>query len=562
VLTNSKPFPQWFDGFLKSLIQRPETPKLAKHVTDYLINGGFQPTNLINDGIPTDLDSLFLTPSMKIKNRPGQLLDDEIFTPKARKLLGSLFTVEATITEKVEKVKHEFFGEDGKRNPLWEPSEDSEPEPDSYEFLDSIISEFSAITTAPNIRSALTQKSDPSQGIKPLFFLDLCFNDADLHMLLMHHKPIFVWSQPPTCELENIFTYLTLIHHFPYMKIVFMRPDRDFFGPKEILPSENSHFLLTREELADPKLKIVATKPGSFPDECFRFFGFPDNHQKVFNWKRNLFFHSSYMLVAVEGEGKGGDRVLAGAKGVDTVRGDGNGIFNEICSLRLLLDKATLLDFVYEDPQKRLKELIKVSYSFGLEKIKWAVSEKNILADNFPFCYSYYNVYQKRSQEAIAEKSDFFIHNYVEFDTIASEESQAFMEFWTESTFSTKSLSDGPAPKKIRFIDSLENAALVNDSVWFTEQFSTAFLGSETWGADLQAHFDKTGMAEIPKIQSREFVALDGVTSPAEVQDRIQALKLQTPIIAVRLAPESMRRWVIENPEKVAETLSVSFIYF
>jgi hypothetical protein len=247
---------------------------------------------------------------------------------------------------------------------------------------------------------------------------------------------------------------------------------------------------------------------------------------------------------------------------VDTMRGDGNGIFNEICSLRLLLDKATLLDFVYEDPKKRLPELIKVSYSFGLEKIKWAVSEKNILADNFPFCYSYYNVYQKRPQEAIAEKSDFFIHNYVEFDTIASEESQAFMEFWTESTFSTKSLSDGPAPKKIRFIDSLENASLVNDSVWFTEQFSTAFLGSETWGADLQAHTENAGMAEIPKIQSREFVALEGVTSPAQVQERIKALKLQTPVIAVRLAPGSMRRWVIENPEKVADTLSVSFIHF
>jgi hypothetical protein len=135
------------------------------------------------------------------------------------------------------------------------------------------------------------------------------------------------------------------------------------------------------------------------------------------------------------------------------------------------------------------------------------------------------------------------------------------MEFWTESTFTTKSLSDGPAPEKIRFIDSLENAALVNDSIWFTEQFSTAFLGSETWGADLQAHAEKTGLAETPKIQSREFIALEGATSPAEVQERIQALKLQTPVIAVRLAPGSLRRWVIENPEKAAETLSVTFFF-
>jgi hypothetical protein len=180
------------------------------------------------------------------------------------------------------------------------------------------------------------------------------------------------------------------------MKIVFMRPDRDFFGPTEILLSDDREWYMTKEELVDPRLKIVATKPGSFPDQCFRFFGFPADHEKVFNWKRNLFFHSSYMLVGGRGVVEGGERVRAGAEGVDTMRGDGNEIFNEICSLKLLLDKATLLDFVYEDPKKRLPELIKVSYSFGLEKIKWAVSEKNILADNFPFCYSYYNVFQKR----------------------------------------------------------------------------------------------------------------------------------------------------------------------
>ena len=171
-------------------------------------------------------------------------------------------------------------------------------------------------------------------------------------------------------------------------------------------------------------------------------------------------------------------------------------------------------------------------------------------------------MYQKRDQEIIAEKTDFFIHDYMESNPLAKEECQEFLEFWRENTFPPKVYDEPSCPiKKIRFIDSLENSALVNDSLWFREQFSTNFLTSESLKKNLDSHAQKTASDKIPIVKSREIITLSACQSPGEVQDYLVNNKVETPIIAMRLSEGGMRRWVVEHPEKADETLSVIFLF-
>jgi len=116
-----------------------------------------------------------------------------------------------------------------------------------------------------------------------------------------------------------------------------------------------------------------------------------------------------------------------------------------------------MMEYVYQDYEKRFGELIIVGWNFTSTKIKFATVDKKICIDKFPLSFRWYDVWQERDNQSIK----FLIHNYSSLEE-NDDTRIKFGKFWEPRGL----LGDN----SVVFIDDYKNIKLTNDKQYFLHQ--------------------------------------------------------------------------------------------
>ena len=143
--------------------------------------------------------------------------------------------------------------------------------------------------------------------------------------------------------------------------------------------------------------------------------------------------------------------------------------------------------FVYEKPEKRLKELVIVRWNFYMKKVEWAISDKKFIVDSYPVCYQYYDSCQKRD----LNNYHFLLHKYLSLSN-KKKEKQFFVEYFNRCL---------EEKRQMKFIDSLTYAIITNSRELFIEHSNNMLLNNEEFLESLKKYQNKKGWEKEIKVK-------------------------------------------------------------